>query len=608
VFKRLLNRWFVVALAALAFLVLVGERTATLRALEHPDAIGVLLIVDPADDDPVVSAAWERSLVEAGVPHRWMSADDAVLLERPQWTGMYPVILLPDRLARGIPEALEPTLERYVRAGGTLLVIDDAGTRRPNGSYRTEALFAPLLGVQYLRYERLRAAAFGRAAVRFTSAAAAQRWHVPFGKLDAQLRVSTYHYGAERYPLAATRAFPGTRVDATSALGPAFTERRVGAGRAIFVDPPVGYLRAEGDGFLQRATIDAVILDAGVPHVVAAEGGIGGIVLNWHIDSNNEWSGIPNLERAGLLRRDLRYNWDVTAGPDLDRPGDGMGFDACGRGKPYLETLARYGSVGSHGGWLHNGFAHAIEHDQYSPEQIRALVVRNNDCLRSVLHRPIVDYAAPDGAHPQPEMTEILAGLGFRAYYGTGDTGMPAELPFFEGRSVSTSVWAFPIEPLGRFASIAEMRRGRESPAEVLRWLDGVAGAAERDRADYLVYSHSYDMEAHQYVPPMATFYDRLERDQRAGLIRVVTMGDASAFLARMVRVRMTFARRDGALSVHLAGADGLAGIAFAVPRLRAGVVLAHARAVGHDATFSYFAVQGDPDVYDVAIPTKVFR
>jgi hypothetical protein len=607
VLKRFLNRWLVLGVFVVIFVLAVGGRTETLRGLEHPNAIGVLLVTGEGGDASV-REAWERSLVEAGIPHRWMSADDAALLERPQWVGTYPVVILPDRLARAIPEALESMLDRYVVDGGTLVVVDDAGTRRANGSYRVDALFAPLLGVHYLRYQRLRAHAFGRGSIAFTSEVAARRWHVPYGKLDLQRRLSTYHYGAVNYPLAATRADPGVRVDATSPLGPVLTERTVGRGHAVYVDPPLGYLRAQGDGFLQRALLDSIVFDqAAVPHVVAAEGGVGGVVINWHIDSNNEWTGIPNLIRSHLVRPDLRFNWDVTAGPDLDKPGDGMGFDACGAGKKYLLQIARYGSIGSHGGWLHNGFAYGIEQHRLNAYQIRFLVARNNECLSSVLHHPIVDYAAPDGAHPQPMMTDILASLGIRAYYGTGDTGMPAELPFFHGSSVSSSVWAFPIEPLRRFASIAEMRRGLVDPAEVERWLDAVVDASERDRADYLVYSHSYDMEAHQYVPPMSAVFDRLERDQRAGRVRVVTMGDASAFLRRMVKVEMHFARGGDGYAVHLAQPEGLRGIAFAVPRLRAGTLVAGTHPVGTDAVYSYFAVDGDPDVFDAVIPEQAF-
>ena len=76
--------------------------------------------------------------------------------------------------------------------------------------------------------------------------------------------------------------------------------------------------------------------------------------------------------------------------------------------------------------------------------------------------KPVRDYAAPDGA-PQPSMTRALEALHIRAYYYTGDTGSAAERAFYHNTLVSQSTWAFPIEPLGPYASFAEMRLGHIS-------------------------------------------------------------------------------------------------------------------------------------------------
>ena len=88
---------------------------------------------------------------------------------------------------------------------------------------------------------------------------------------------------------------------------------------------------------------------------------------------------------------------------------------------------------------------------------------------------------------------------------------------------------------------------------------------------------------------------------------RVVTMGDASAFLRRMVQVRMHFARQGADYAVHLAQPAGLRGIAFAIPRLRAGTHVAGTHPVGTDAAYSYLAVDGNPDVFDAVIPEHAF-
>jgi len=50
------------------------------------------------------------------------------------------------------------------------------------------------------------------------------------------------------------------------------------------------------------------------------------------------------MRKEHILRRDVPMEFDVTAGPDRDVLGDGLGFDACGRGKKYLRMLMPYGA------------------------------------------------------------------------------------------------------------------------------------------------------------------------------------------------------------------------------------------------------------------------
>jgi hypothetical protein len=69
----------------------------------------------------------------------------------------------------------------------------------------------------------------------------------------------------------------------------------------------------------------------------------------------------------------------------------------------------------------------------------------------------------------------------------------------------------------------------------------------------------------------------------------------------------MHFARRDHGYAVHLALSEGLRGVAFAIPRLRAGTQVAGTHPVGRDAVYSYLAVNGDPDVFDAVIPELAF-
>jgi hypothetical protein len=271
--------------------------------------------------------------------------------------------------------------------------------------------------------------------------------------------------------------------------------------------------------------------------------------------------------------------FDVTAGPDLNRAGDGLGFDACGRGKAYLHTLMPYGRIGSHGGWAHNEFAAKIAAGDYSRAQIESLVERNDACLQSVTGVPVLSFAAPVGEHPQPEMTNVLDDLGIIGYYYTGDTGSQVERPFYDGKLVSTKSWAFPIMPLGTVASVAEMRRAHIAPARVERWLDDTAAYAADQHGIYLVYSHSYDFLYGNYAEALSHFLDHLETMERS---------------------------RDG-VHVHLANPRGLRSIAFAIPTswLGSTTLPSELRRTGTDGGYTILSVNGDRSELDLTLAGK---
>jgi hypothetical protein len=590
------NRRTFTIVVILAIAAVLGVRLWHLYSFTASRATMVALIY--AANDAGSSAAWNEALRESGVPYEWISQADLALLDPSYLSSHFSTIVFPDHLDPVVLTEIVPTMTRYAREGGTLLIVDDAGTRRANNTYLNSGLFAPLLGLEYVRYVQLRAGAFGESAVRFTNPQTARAWHVPLGKLDDDA-ISTYYYGAQRYPVPSTQARAGDlHVDASSTLGPALTERAIGQGRAFYAALPLGYLRAHSDGFPLQIAIQRVIIDAAsTPHLAAAPRGEGAIIVNWHIDSNSEWAGIPHLAHAGLLRSDIRYDFDVTAGPDRDHPGDDEGFDACGAGAPYLRTIERYGTIGSHGGWLHNGFAWAVEAHRISNSRMQTLIDKNDACLQKMTGKAVRDYAAPDGAHPQPAMTRALEALNIPAYYYTGDTGSAAERALYNSSLVSQNTWAFPIEPYGPYASLAEMRRADVPPAQVKAWLDSVMDEAARDRTVLLFYSHSYDMQYAAYDGPFNQFLNRLARAQRDRAVHATVMSDASAFLSRLIGTTSAFVLDGNRVEVRLHNSQGLRDVAFALPKswvtpdLRLPPNLRRGRS---DARFDYFWIATD--------------
>jgi hypothetical protein len=548
-------------------------RTVYLASISQPQGVAeVTLFYDPAESrqNPEVKAAYDQFFAENGIQHRWISFEDAILLPWENLPNVVRAIVLPDRICQRTHDSFNSLLTSYVRRGGTVVVVQDAGVRDRNGFYRKAGAFDSLLGIHYIRASESRSRAFSFGLVQFTSESAADGWSVPSGKLDGDRYLVGYGYGRLSYAVNRAVRFDGaTTVDAWSGTSPVVAHRTIDAGNVYYFNLPLGELKASGDSLPMHAFLRTALFGgARMPHLVASPEGLGRLVVNLHIDSNAEWLGIPNLVAHGLLRKDVRMEFDVTAGPDMAKIGDGRGFDACGpKGEKFLTEIAKYGAVGDHGGWAHNYFSSNLEAGKFSEDQVAALVARNTRCLQSVLGTPIRSYAAPDGAHPQPMMTKILESQGIDSYYYTGDSGSPALRPFYNGKIVGKTSWAYPVMTLGTAASFQEMAADGVSPARTERWLKQVLAFTEQQRGIYLVYTHSYDLRVHpKYIPAFAGFLDALVRDQRLGLLRTITMPEATDFLQRYVQTTFTYSRTNGALSLQLDNPQGLRDIAFALP------------------------------------------
>ncbi len=554
-----------------------------------------------------VRDAYESVLQEEGIPHDWITLSDLMLLDGRETARRFQALIFPDGLAQQMPSGILDRARQYTAAGGSIAVVFDPGIKEPSGAYRSGGLLAELVGVQYLLYQSLGDRSYRQGSVRFDELSDARFWHIPPGKLYQGVVVTGYAYGGLVYPMAAARPVAqDLEVFASDQGAPVLSLRRTGQGHALWVNLPLGYLKAYSDDLPLRQVLRTFVFDVvGMPHLIPAPYGIGGLVINWHLDSRVEMDGIPALLRYGLVRRGLRQDFHVTAGPDRDRPGDDLGFDACGRGERLLRELLPYGAIGSHGGWAHNWFSQALIEKRLSPAEIEFEIRRNNDCLARVAGRPIRAYAAPVGVHPQPTVTRVLERLGMRAYYYTGDTGSSPNRTFFDGRMVSPSVWAFPVTPNGRYAAIGEMVEAGLPAAEVARWLQQILDHATRERAIRLIYSHGYDMLNPSSRSAFQRFLDRAEALQGDGTLRVDTMEYFVEFLDRFLKTRYGFTRADGALSVDLENPDGLHAISFAVPVSWVGERVASHPGVAHarDGAYHVFTVQSQDTRLHLRLP-----
>jgi hypothetical protein len=601
------RRFLLIAMLVLLGLA-TGRRVYSLATLAPTDRIAVGMVYDPNTIERQGSLldAYRAFFEDNGIPYAIIPSTDIVLKRPEELAAAFPALVFGDGLDGWIPASMAGVMRQYAALGGNVAFVNDVGTRNAFGQFLPRAATADVAGVDYERYAGGPAKSLFHGRFAFSSDEAVRRWGIPHGKLTPQREIASYKYGPLIYPLAdADVTAPDVQIDARSGNIPVLGMRKIGRGAVLWVGLPLGYLKAHSDAFPMQLILQQFLVHtAGVPHLLPSPGGIGRLIINIHLDSQAEWPSIPHLIADHLVREAVPMEFDVTAGPDRDRPGDHQGLDACGLGAPLVRELERYGTIGSHGGWAHNYFAWGVEDGSLDGPQISKLIKRNNDCLSTITGKPIQSFAAPDGAHPQPEMTDIIERLGMNSYYYTGDTGMSATRAFYDGRMVSSSVWAFPIMPIDRDASLAEMSIAKIRPNDVRDWLDDTAAYAAQTRSVMLLYSHGYDLlVASKFDAPFTSFLNTVEKLHHADRLTTGGLAESATFLQRFIATKYRFSRTNYGMTVHLENASGLHDIAFTapagyVPHERPSWLADH----GTDRGANVYSVADDRKTVDVAL------
>ncbi|MBC8423388.1 hypothetical protein H8E07_04635 [bacterium] len=583
-------RWLLLTLVLLACLVVVFIGVSSERQsarLSGSATLRAVVAYNPAleKEHGYVLDAYLSVLEEEGIPHEAVDLFTLGDVDPGILAATAPALILPDGLCRRLHSSFAPWLDAYLAAGGALAVIHDAGIQSQTGGLLPRSFLSRHTGVEHVFVAPGDAATHAEGGLRFADAAAAVYCGIPPGKLDAELHLTGYGYGRLVYPVALSRLIPdgpdpqpavlAWTADASGGDHPAITLRGSGRGAVMYVNLPLGHLKAYGDDLPLRALLRAFTTRvAGLPHLVPSPEGVGAVVINWHLDFADDRAALDDMAAHGLLRADLPCSYHVCAGPDVNRPGDGQGFEACGKGSSYIERLQRIGEIGSHGGWIHNRFAAAVGSGAWGADSIAVHVARNNDCLRQVTGRPVREYSAPAGVHPPRIMTGLLADMGFSCYYYTGDSGSAPNRSFHGGARLSDDLIAFPVMPRGGQASLAEMDAASALPADEVRaWLSATSEYCRRERTVRMVYSHPYNLTRYthdlDYRPALTGWYEELASLQEAGELRVRTMADCADFLRRAWDTEFTVTLADTGTILSLKNARGLAGVAVALPLSR---------------------------------------
>jgi hypothetical protein len=509
----------------------------------------LLLVSDqiPKDDSRVT--IWKDAAAEEGINLAIMHDSEFL---RP-WTDRlaYAGIILPDHVHTVVGEILYHELHDYVEQGGKLMLVYDAGTKSQNNTYFPgKAIFSNMAGIDYALYDRLRDKTIALGALLGTQENL-DMLQIPPGKYmpATKLRnphplladrkpmaggwhtITGYGYQKFQYPgFVSGSAYRGQALLLSPAIGLAAGYQPYGKGGTLFVNLPLGYLKGRTDGALLHGFLKYFSVNLlNLPILSPVPNGIGGLIMNWHIDSNAALKPIQDIEALGIYSQGP-YSIHITAGPDTRKFNDGLGLNVPKNPafqKWIRDEVKRGNTIGSHGGWIHDYFGKNVSDD--NRKDFERFLVLNKQALEEVSGTPMLEYSAPVGNQPE-WVTSWLEDQGFLAYYFTGNTGMGPTRSYRDGRLTHKRIWSFPILAYKDVAAFEEMHENKLTPEEVTKWLVGVADFTVRHRVARLIYFH----------PPGMMFYPRAMRawlSHTAGMKRGkspfqwYTMTDLTQFL-----------------------------------------------------------------------------
>lgn len=503
---------------------------------QPPSAFIALLLPDQQASHKYV-LAWQDAASEAGVSMLQITASQLVAMDAAQRARLRGIVL-PDSIHRSISAALAGVLEEYVQDGGALWINYDAATENAGGRFLDKPALARLVGVDYLLYQEM-----GKAMVRsdlmLMPAAAVQalgiapgRFQPYAGSTEPLLQAATYGYDEAVFSYLVTRGkFPG-QVLAKSKDGSLIAGlRHYGRGQVLFVNLPVTFLRVRTDGLWLQSYLNFFnrhVLH--LPQLASVPDGIGGLVMNWHVDAENAIPYLGMLEDLGFLKQGP-YSVHFTSGPDNNSPGDHLGMDVAHNTtvQGWIRRLHQLGyEVGAHGGWAHNYFAFNI--NENNGAQWTSYLDNNKQDLEQVINQPLTEYSAPNGHHPE-WVTTWLRHNGVLAYYFVGNSSMGPTRAYIDPADMHGRPWAFPVSANGDVASFEEAVLNKFSDAQMSTWLEAMTRFATQQHEVRLVYFH----------PPGVYFYQKaatqwLEQTRQLseqGVFRWYTMTQLARFLSQ---------------------------------------------------------------------------
>jgi hypothetical protein len=340
-----------------------------------------------------------------------------------------------------------------------------------------------------------------------------------------------------------------------------------GQGEVLFVNLPLAYLKMRTDGMLMHGFLRYFAQQMlQVPYLASVPDGVGGLVMNWHLDSNVSLPALEKLRSLGFYQQGP-YSVHITAGPDANRKGDGLGLNVAHNPKTqaWINFFQQHAyAVGSHGGWIHDYWGEKVPDGP--TDEFEQYLQLNKEALEKVLGQPVIEYSAPEGNHPA-WVTDWLHAHGFIAYYFTGDSGMPPTRSYRDGRMDYPELWSFPILTYRDMAGFEELRESGVSNALTRAWLQSITDFCVNHRSVRLIYFHPRG--AALYPAAMRAWLAQTAGLQATTTFRWYTQSGLSLFLTRRLQTQWHVTQTGNRQIFHAENAQTLAAQCWVLDKAR---------------------------------------
>jgi peptidoglycan/xylan/chitin deacetylase (PgdA/CDA1 family) len=379
--------------------------------------------------------------------------------------------------------------------------------------------------------------------------------------------ISGYAYGPLQYPSFVTQGVSQASILLASPQhGLVASSRSVGAGNVLFVNLPLTYLKLSEDamplhGFLHQFARGLLKQ----PRLAGVPDGIGGLVFNWHLDSQGALEPMQQLKTMGVWNH-KPFSMHMTAGPDTIAIGDGLGFNLPRNpaAQQFLRDFDAQGhQVGSHGGWIHDFYG--INANETNANQFQNYLVLNRDAIQRVIGHPLKEYSAPVGNNPLWALN-WLERNGFGSYYSLSHTGTAATRNYRQSQRLNPSLWAFPVTPLGVAATFEEFFDLQIPEQAINQWYVDLIDFTVSNTTNRLIYAHPPG--AVMYPNVMNNLLSYARQKQTVGQFRWYTMAQLATFMTTRARVNwQSSTAANGKMRVTASHPSSLATMAWTYPK-----------------------------------------